>query len=260
MAASATNIHPRTAPSARHATVHGRIIPPGRIARAAALAGRSAAGCLTSLHAHRGLLPMAAEAIAVLHRVTAVSVRGDPALARGWVDAHLAELEPYLGRDRRLRLATARLGHELHEVFDSGRYTASRIHGDYWLGNVLLASPESRPGKVAGIVDWDASGPCELPLHDLLHLLIYTHRLLTGRELGTIIGERLRSGEWSAAERMLFDRFAIGSDHGALSARHAVLLYWLRHVAMHTRQQSEPAGWRFKHWHRRNVLRVLESL
>jgi aminoglycoside phosphotransferase (APT) family kinase protein len=194
--------------------------------------------------------------IAVLHQVTAVDVRGDGALTRLWVDRHLEELEPFVGRDRRLRLASARLGHELHEALEGERYTASRIHGDYWVGNILLASPGPRPGGIAGIVDWDASGPRELPLHDLLHLLMYSRRLLTGRELGGIVSEQLRRGEWPVEERVLFDR----SANASLSARHAVLLYWLRHVAMHTRQQSEPAGWRFKLWHRRNVHRVLELL
>ena len=224
-----------------------------------ALAGRSAADCSGSLQARRGVLRMTADMIAVLHRITAVSVRGDPALAGGWVDAHLEELEPYLGRDRRLRLASARLGHELHAVLEGGSYTASRIHGDYWLGNVLFTGPEPGPGALAGIVDWDASGPCELPLHDLFHLVMYSRRLLSGRELGAIVSEQLRTGDWPAETRLWPDRFATWFPD-ALSPRHAVLLYWLRHVAMHTRQQSDSAGWRFKLWQRRNVLPVLEAL
>jgi aminoglycoside phosphotransferase (APT) family kinase protein len=225
-----------------------------------ALAGHSAAECSGPLQARRGALRMTADMIAVLHRITAVSVRGDPALAGRWIDEHLEELEPYLGRDRRLCLAAARLSHELHAVLEGGSYTASRIHGDYWLGNVLFAGPEPGPGALAGIVDWDASSPCELPLHDLLHLLMYTRRLLTGRELGVIVSEQLRRGEWPVEEHLLFDRCALWSEIGALSPRQALLLYWLRHAAMHTRQQSEPGGWRFRLWHRRNVLPVLESL
>jgi Phosphotransferase enzyme family len=225
-----------------------------------ALPGRSAAGCRTPLEARCGMLRMAADVIAVLHQITAVNVRCDCALADGWVDAHLEALEPYLGRDRRLRLASGRLSHELHAALEGGSYTASRIHGDYWLGNVLFGGPESRPGTVAGIVDWDASGPCELPLHDLLHLLMYTRRMVTGRELGVIVREQMRRDDWVLEEHLLFNRSAIWSETRALSPRQALLLYWLRHVAMHARQQSEPAGWRFKLWHRRNVLPVLESL
>jgi hypothetical protein len=227
---------------------------------ATALAGRGAAGCLRSLQAPRELVRAAADVIAVLHRVTAVGVHGDSTLARGWVDSHLAELEPHIGRDRRLRLASARLSDELHETLESGSYTASRIHGDYWLGNVLLASPATRRETVAGIVDWDASSRYELPLHDLLHLVFYTRSLLTRRDLGSIVSEQLHRGEWPGEVRLLLDRSAIWYDGGTLSPRHALLLYWLRHVAIHIRQQAEPAGWRFKFWHRRNVLSVLESM
>jgi hypothetical protein len=225
-----------------------------------ALAGHSAAGPLTSLATRRGLLQAATDAIAVLHRATAVTVRGDPALVRGWVDAHLEELEPHLGRDRRLRLTSARLSEELHEALERVNHKVSRIHGDYWLGNVLLASPASRRGAIAGIVDWDASERDELPIHDLLHLEMYTRSLLARQELGGVVSEQLRNGKWPDDVRLLLDRSAIWSDDGALSARHALLLYWLRHVAIHTRQHSQPAGWRFKLWHRRNVLPVLESL
>ena len=53
--------------------------------------------------------------------------------------------------------------------------------------------PDCSIDELHGIVDWEASTAVELPLHDLLHLLLSTRRLRTGRELGHIICEQLRS-------------------------------------------------------------------
>jgi hypothetical protein len=36
-----------------------------------------------------------------------------------------------------------------------------------------------------------------------------------------------------------------------------LLLYWLRHVALHARQQSQQVGYRYRLWERRNVEPVL---
>ena len=45
-----------------------------------------------------------------------------------------------------------------------------------------------------------------------------------------------------------------------LSDRHALLLYWLRHAALHTRQQRAPVGYRYRLWERRNLHPVLAAL
>ena len=155
-------------------------------------------------------------------------------------------------------MALARIGAELEGALADGTFVVSRIHGDYWPGNVLFASPDHGSHQVVGIVDWDASRPDELPLHDLFHLLFYTRRLLTGQELGEIVQDHLVSGEWSAQERALLASHPLWSGDATLSQQQALLLYWLRHAAMHTRQQTSHAGWRHRLWQRRNVLPVLE--
>jgi hypothetical protein len=223
-----------------------------------ALPGATGTGLLAAPGAGHGVLRSATESIAVLHETTARSVTGDPDLAHHWVDVHVRELLSHIDRDRRLRLALERIGAELEGVIIGGTFSASRIHGDYWPGNLLFASPNGGPRAVAGIVDWDASAGRELPLHDLLHLLFYTRRLLAGRELGEVVQEHLVSGEWSAEEHVLLAGHPLWSGDGSLSGHHALLLYWLRHAAMHTRQQIAQAGWRYRLWQRRNVLPVLE--
>jgi len=208
----------------------------------------------------RKLLRAAADAIAILHSSTAALVTVDDAVLERWVDVHIRELTERHLRWSALRLRLERLREELYEALDRRRLSASWIHGDYWLGNLLFPGPDCSIDELHGIVDWEASTAVELPLHDLLHLLLSTRRLRTGRELGHIICEQLRRPQWSAEEDLLLKRYGSWSQEGGLSDRHALLLYWLRHVAMHMRQQSAPGGWRCRWWQRRNVLPVLELL
>jgi aminoglycoside phosphotransferase (APT) family kinase protein len=215
---------------------------------------------LGGAHARRQLLSTAAETIDLLHRRTATTVSGGPDLAERWVDVHLRELSRVLGRRSWLTYRLERLRHELHEALTGGTFQAGRIHGDYWLGNLLFRVGESRTRSPTGIVDWEASAPLELALHDVLHLMLYTRRLLTGRELGHIVRDLLRGGDWSSEERVLMDRYGGRRHDASLSERHALLLYWLRHTAVHAWHQSAPVGYRYRLWEHRNVLPVLAAL
>jgi aminoglycoside phosphotransferase (APT) family kinase protein len=203
------------------------------------------------------VLETAAETIQVLHRTTATTVLGDDGLMRRWVDEPLDELLRHGGRRRSLAPGLERVRAELYDALGGRALTGAWIHGDYWLGNLLFSDGRSAP---AGIVDWDGAAPLDLPLHDLLHLLLYTRRVVTGEELGQIVRRQLSGGAWSSHERRILDRYGAWRDEGSLSDRHALLLYWLRHVALHARQQRTPVGYRYWMWERRNVDPVLAAL
>jgi aminoglycoside phosphotransferase (APT) family kinase protein len=202
------------------------------------------------------MLRAALEAISTLHTKTATTVAGGPELAERWVDAPLRALTHHARRSRGRTHRFERLRDELHGALDTGRLTVSWIHGDYWLGNVLF----SDASWVGGIVDWDASAPLELPFHDLLHLLLYTRRLVTGRELGELVSDQIRGRPWSAAERELLGDYWTGLPASPLSERHIVLLYWLRQAAAHARQQSGRIRYKYGWWEQRNVLPVLGAV
>lgn len=202
------------------------------------------------------LLSAAADTIAVLHETTATTVRGGQEVAQRWVDAPLQELLRPAGRGSRLAGRLERLRDELHGALASGSFPAAWIHGDYWLGNVLFDSVPSP----TGIVDWEAASPLELPLHDVLHLLLYTRRLASGRELGQTLCDQLVETSWSTTERELLERQPAWQARGGLTERHMLLLYWLRHAAVHARQHAARAGCRYRLWEHRNVLPVLASL
>jgi aminoglycoside phosphotransferase (APT) family kinase protein len=173
------------------------------------------------------------------------------------VDTHVHELLRIVGGDSRLGIAVAQLREELCGALRGGTFDACRIHGDYWPGNLLFSPGGAKLPAMVGIVDWDASGPVEPALHDILHLVLYTRRLVTGRELGEVVSEQLRATQWSEDERALLDG---GSAWQGIADRHALLLYWLRQTAMHIGQQTSLRGWRMRIWQRRNVGPVLESL
>jgi hypothetical protein len=221
------------------------------------LAGRPAE-YVTVTSARRRMLHMVAEAVEVLHRTTAARVGNN--LGELWVDEHLKELARHGALRRSIVSRLELLREELHEALGGQAFSACRIHGDYWLGNVIWGEVGSARGVPVGIVDWEASAPLELPCHDMLHLLLYTRRQVTGRELGQVVRDQLRGAEWSEDERVLLKRFGAWDRCGSLSQRHCLLLYWLRHVAMHARQQSSPAGYRYRVWEQRNIVPVLASL
>jgi hypothetical protein len=195
----------------------------------------------------------AAEAIGVLHRRTAASVVAGDVLVGQWVHAPAAMLAEH-GGPRSARVLRE-LADGLGRALQGRTLTAGWVHGDFWPGN-LLVRPD---GGLSGIVDWDAAGPRELPLHDVLHLLLYTRRLLGGEELGEVILGQLREPRWSARERRVLRAHGGAADE-VLSERDGVLLYWLRHAAGHTRQQAGSRSPGYRVWRRRNVDRVLEAL
>jgi aminoglycoside phosphotransferase (APT) family kinase protein len=208
---------------------------------------------------HGGRLRMvesASEAIHTLHRASAVVVNGDDDLAGRWIDEPIADLLAH-GGSGGLEAKLRALRDELHAALAGGRFLAGWIHGDYWLGNVLFDDGTAAP---QGIVDWDAAAPRDLPVIDLLHLLLYTRRLASGRELGEIVSEHLRGARWPPDDRRLLDAYGVWCHEGSLSSRDLLLLYWLRHVAHHTRQQGQRRSLAYQRWRHTNVRSVLEAL
>jgi aminoglycoside phosphotransferase (APT) family kinase protein len=222
----------------------------------AALRGQVVLDGLREEKSRRHLLESAAETIHVLHRTTASMVEVDERLAAHWIDAPANDLLAH-GAARGLESRVGALRDELREALVGRSLSAGWIHGDYWLGNLLFQAGEAGP---RGIVDWDAAGEPALPVIDVIHLLLYTWRLITGRELGEIVAEKLRGRGWPAEERRVLDRYGTWCHGDLISERHELLLCWLRHVAHHARQQGDDRTLGYRRWQSRNVRPVLASL
>lgn len=202
------------------------------------------------------VLAAAARVIGDLHAGTAEPMRVDDAAVDAWVGAPLRRLVAYAdGRpgSRRLLDGVARLRAELPAALAGRTLRTCWIHGDFWPGNLLTAParagvPEAR---LTGVVDWDRAAARQLPLHDLLHLHVFARRLARGEELGEIVVRALRGG---VGDALAVPPARLDSWLDGIPPRAAVLLYWLRHVALFLDSGGDHDKPR---WRRGNVERVL---
>lgn len=199
-------------------------------------------------------LDAAAETIHELHSRTARRLEADDALVKNWIDDHVSVLMVGADRVPGAAVALQRVREELQEAVEGHSFSAGVVHGDYWVGNLLVSASEP-----SGIVDWDAGGTAELPAIDLLHLVLVTRCLAGGRDLGEIVSDQLSRPEWSAQERRLFEKYDGPGADGSLPDRPALLLYWLRYAARQRRQSLHGTGIEELLWERRNVRRVLAA-
>jgi O-antigen/teichoic acid export membrane protein/thymidylate kinase len=200
------------------------------------------------------LVAAAAHAIRVLHDASMHKISMDTGILEDWVDRPLALVGSLLGGGSRdqpaMQRALERIRLALHESLAGRSLSVCTIHGDLWLGNVLFAE-DGR--SVSGIIDWGLSAQDALPVHDLLHLDLYTARVLGARDVGSIICDRLRRHP-NPAEPMVVPALARAEEP---DGRTAVTLYWLRQVSA-LGAFDEYAHNRL--WVAANVARVLRCL
>jgi aminoglycoside phosphotransferase len=199
------------------------------------------------------LLAVTLRVTAELHALSGRDVAVGAGELERWVDQPVEEVlrllpgahASWVGRTLR------RLRDELWDVLAGRRMCVGWVHGDLWLGNVLV----SDDCAVTGLVDWDQAGEDEPGMHDLVHLLLYTRRTAERRELGDVVSELLARRSWPPAElRLVAD---VASWDSGLPVRAAVLLSWLRHVARIAGQPNHASN---PLWRRRNVVAVIRAL
>lgn len=216
-----------------------------------ALPGVCASALMRRPARRRALLEAATAVISDLHARTRSEIVLDRATVREWVDVPLRRIEAAMhtrSRPARLLDAIERLREELTAVLVGRAVHVSWIHGDFWPGNLLAAPPG---GRVTGVVDWDCAAPAQLPLHDLLHLHVFAHRLVAGGELGDIVVRALRHG---TDRTLAVPPGVVAAWLDTIPPRAALLLYWLRHVLLFIDSKGDHDKPR---WVRGNVERVL---
>ena len=127
----------------------------------------------------------------------------------------------------------------------------SLIHGDFWAANLLL---DPYTGSISGIVDWESAERHGLSIHDALHLVLYTRKLVAHSPLGWEVRRALEGAPWSEAER----RILAAATPPNVELRPLLLLYWLRQIAVN--RDRQPDRTRQRAWRRDNVEVVLEWL
>src|SRR6476469_2305096 len=117
----------------------------------------------------------AATIVRALHEATATSVRVDAPRLERWVAAPariVRRATIRLSRPTYYTAATRQLEDELHGALAGRMVDTGWIHGDFWPGNLLV----HQCGEIVGVVDWERAMSDELPLHDLMHLLLFTRK------------------------------------------------------------------------------------
>lgn len=193
-----------------------------------------------------------------LHHRTARPITVDEARLSAWVDQPLAVIAGALRRGPlppprgALRRVSALLRQDL-----AGRpVQACWIHGDFWTDNLLVDGSTS---AITGIIDWDLAASEELPVHDVLHLLLHARAQSAGIDLGDVLCSLLEGASWSDHERSVLDTAAWSLTNG-VPDRSLVLLYWLRHVAAVAVQQRSYVDHSVLVWRLRNIHRVLRRI
>jgi hypothetical protein len=236
-----------------------------------ALPGRPADLIFADPTRRSALLAAAVRVAADLHARTGQVVTIGAAELTRWVERPVEEVFRLLPTARvgRVGRTLRGLADELHGHLAGRRLRVGWVHGDLWLGNVLVGDGDGDGdgdghghgagngdgGAVTGLVDWDQAEQGEPGLQDVVHLLLYTRRIAEGRELGRVIGELLARRCWWPAEQRLIEQ-SVPAD-GALPVRVAVALSWLRHVARTGRQPNHASNLL---WRRRNVVAVVQAM
>jgi aminoglycoside phosphotransferase (APT) family kinase protein/O-antigen/teichoic acid export membrane protein len=193
------------------------------------LPGRPATGALASCPERHALIRDAAQAIGDLHRVTAAELRVDEDRLRRWVDDPLRALGPDGDTPHPVSgPAIAALAGELRELLADRPAAVSWVHGDYVPENILWTG---RGSRVTGIVDWELARPADLPLVDVVTLLLATRMRTARRELGRVVCDWLAGARWTAFEEGIIREAYAGLPGEPVDERALVLLAWLRHVA-----------------------------
>ncbi|MCH7584944.1 MAG: phosphotransferase [Acidobacteria bacterium] len=201
------------------------------------------------------LLITASRAIAELHYATGSRTElGSEEVARLVdlrLDTALGDGRLRVGR-RQLR-ALDRVRSELRSAMVGKRVPVSWIHGDYWLGNVVVGPM----GDLCGIIDWDEMQLVGLPSIDIMHLVLTTRALVEDLELGSVVLAALDDGSLSDAEAEVIGQVdPDASDR--MQWRTLVLLTWLHHVTSSAHRWNGRSGrWL---WTERNVDEVLGAL
>ncbi len=200
----------------------------------------------------------AVNAIGKLHRLTANAVVVNEERLVRWIDEPLRlirDVTRTLPRAADHQDAIARLAVELRQALLGRRLSVSWVHGDFAPGNILVTPDGS---ALTGIVDWDLAQPDDLPLLDLIQLVLSTRMLVQRRELGEVLGGLLRGEKWTPHEQALLDQAQSARVEDRVSPRAMLLLCWLRHVSDNVTKSTRYANhWL---WVAKNIEAVLECV
>lgn len=222
------------------------------------LPGRDARFTVSDPQLRERVLSLAVATISEFHQCTATTVIVDHEMSRQWIDEPLQAVRELLtqrGHAAGNLAAIDLLAARLHDALDGRQLPVSWLHGDFVLSNLLVSTDGT---QITGILDWDLAAPDELPLLDVLQLLLSTRMLVEKRELGHVVCDLLEGAEWTAFEAGLLDMAQSALPGDSVELQVMILLCWLRHIAAGLKKSSRSAGhWVWVTWNIESVLKCL---
>ncbi len=153
------------------------------------------------------------------------------------------------------QMAVDRLSNELHDGLLGHTTTVSWVHGDYVPGNILFRPDGS---ALSGIIDWDLAQPDDLPLLDIVQLIVSTRMAVQECELGEVVCELLNCENWNNDELALLKDESDRLQGEVLALRTMLLYFWLRHIHANLTKSTRFRGhWL---WLQRNIDAVLQCI
>lgn len=202
--------------------------------------GRQAETFLRDAVKRDAVLEVAIKKITELHKGTREVTTIDEAILELWIDQHVKRICMFTGEETSSGRGIQQLAEELRDVLSGQVMTTSWIHGDYSPQNILLAEDGSR---VTGIVDWERACSRQLPVLDIMHLLLSTRMLVEGKELGDVVYSFLTNQPVSAREHRFIYTDGLMAENPALELRTLILLTWFRHAASSNARQYGNLLW-----------------
>ncbi len=197
--------------------------------------------------------------------------RADEAWAGEWIDRTADALRApvkTIMSDTARSAAVASFRRHLAHAFRGRALGAGWYHGDFSPGNLLYAGLTDRDGspesRVSAILDWDRAGRGGPVGFDVCQLAMTARRVVTGHQLGSIVVDLLRAGQWNEEERAWLSRVESldGPDgdwtRDASPLRAMVLLVWARQILANIEKYDQYA--RNRLWSAANVEWVLRYI
>lgn len=189
-------------------------------------------------------LETAAGTIGELHQKTTRLTLVDDGLLNHWIDQPietiLKAVEKPMDKSSYAQ-PLRRLSAELHRELAGKTVGVSWTHGDYVPGNILLTNDGS---QIYGIVDWELAHNDDLPMLDLMQLLLSTTILVKKREMGELVRRKLNGRPWTPQELVLIEAEQRCIPGDLIDLKTTLLLCWLRHIAGNLTKSTWYAG----HW------------
>jgi hypothetical protein len=113
---------------------------------------------------------------------------------------------------------------------------------------------------VNGLIDWDLSIKKGLPLLDIIFLLIYSNKTLTGESISQALRMRFLKSSFNSFEQEIIRSYLKVVKLSEDVMEPLVVLFWINHVWCRYREMFDLGFSRKKEWLDENVSEIIDEI